>query len=190
MQIPIRAVIGLGNPEQQYKGTPHNLGRDLMEKIQKEKNLNWQKEKMYDYTLSNPSFARLNSYMNASGMALEQLVKKMRVEPAQLLICFDDFDLPLGTLRIRKKGSGGSHNGLKSIIESLATKDFPRLRLGIGPLPKEQEPSYFVLAPFSKAQKEIAEKMLEQAALAIETIAKEGLEFAMNRYNKNSCQLT
>ncbi|OGR53637.1 MAG: aminoacyl-tRNA hydrolase [Elusimicrobia bacterium RIFCSPLOWO2_02_FULL_39_32] len=186
MEHPIRFVIGLGNPDPQYEGTPHNLGRTLMEKIQREKNLNWQKEKMYDTTLSNPSFVRLNSYMNASGIAVEHLVKKTKVEPTQLLICFDDFDLTLGTLRVRKKGSGGSHNGLKSIVESLGTKEFPRLRLGIGPLPKGKDPSQFVLSPFSKKDKEIVQKMLEQGILAIETILKQGLEFAMNQYNKNN----
>lgn len=180
----VRFVIGLGNPEEKYRNSPHNLGCQLVEFIRKQKELKWKREKCFDCTESDPSYVRLHSYMNCSGEAILSLFQKFKGAAAETLICCDDFDLPLGTIRIRKRGSAGNHNGLKSVVEYLKTQDFARLRLGIGPLPAGEDPADFVLRPMSKVQETIAEQMIEKASLAIQVIVSDGLEIAMNRFNQ------
>lgn len=179
----IRFVIGLGNPGEQYKDSPHNLGRALIEEIQKKMGSPWIQEKWFSHTKGNPSFVLLHTYMNLSGEAMEKLVSRFQLSPEEILICTDDLDLPLGKIRIRQKGSAGSHNGLKSIAEALHTTNFPRLRLGIGPTPQTMNATDFVLQPLKKEQKEIAKKMIQTAAEAIQFILSEGLLPAMNRFN-------
>lgn len=182
----IQFVVGLGNPGQKYERTLHNFGRMLIESIAENERLDWKKEKWFDATKSEPVYVRLNCYMNVSGESLLKLMEKYQAKPEQILICYDDFDLPLGTLRIRKKGSAGSHNGVKSIVESLGTPDFPRLRLGIGPLPPGTDPAEFVLSPFSKAQEKNVKEVIETARSAVQMILSSGIESAMNRFNAQS----
>lgn len=179
----IKFVVGLGNPGKDYKQTPHNLGRDLVEMIQKRENYNWKKEKWFEHTESVPSYVRLHSYMNLSGEAVAKLAERFDCTPDKILICCDDFDLPLGRIRIRKKGSAGSHQGLKSVVQHLGSSDFPRLRLGIGPLPDGEDPADFVLRPFAEEQWKAAKQMMEKAFEAVQMIFAQGLEAAMNRFN-------
>ncbi len=179
----IRYIIGLGNPGKEYHNTPHNLGRVLVEQAGKAKELSWKKEKEFYWTDSKPSFVYLNSYMNNSGTAVLTLLKKFNCPANEILVCTDDFDIPLGSIRLRKKGSAGSHNGLKSILEHLQNQDFPRLRLGIGPLPEYSDPVSFVLKPFTKENKTLVEQTLEKALSAIESIISDGIDKAMNRFN-------
>jgi PTH1 family peptidyl-tRNA hydrolase len=180
---PIRFIVGLGNPGEKYEKTRHNLGRSLAELVSREKNCRWGKNRWFDWTENHPSCVRLNAFMNESGEAVKRLLGEFKSSSEEVLICCDDFDLPLGTIRIRTKGSAGSHNGLKSVIECLGTEEFPRLRLGIGPVPNGEDPSDFVLKPFSKKENEILKAMMERASDAIETILSENLENAMNRFN-------
>lgn len=179
----IRFIIGLGNPEEKYNFTPHNAGRYLVESVKNKKQFQWKKEKWFDWTDSNPSFVRLHSYMNESGEAVRELLTKFKCGAEEILICTDDFDLPLETIRIRKKGSAGSHNGLRSVIECLNTEEFPRLRLGIGPLSERADPIKFVLTPFPKAQRKSLDAMVEKASEAIAMILDLGIEKAMNKFN-------
>lgn len=131
-----------------------------------------------------PACVKLNSYMNVSGGPVARLVSESNLKPEEILICYDDFDLPLGTIRLRKKGSAGSHNGLKSIIEKLQSQDFPRLRMGIGPMPRNVDPAEFVLCPFHRKDEEAVSRMVEKAAEAVSAIVKEGIDSAMNQFNK------
>lgn len=181
----IRFIVGLGNPGKKYEKSPHNLGRRLVESIAKKQDRSWKEGRWFDWTDEIPSLVRLHSYMNVSGVHVSELIKKHRPGIEQVLICCDDFDLPLGTIRIRKSGSAGSHNGLKSVIREVRSQEFPRLRLGIGPIPIGQDPSEYVLRPFSKTDEEKVTRLIERAADAVEAIAAEDLESVMNRFNKS-----
>jgi PTH1 family peptidyl-tRNA hydrolase len=180
----IRFVVGLGNPEEKYRHTPHNVGRELVEFHRERLELpSWKKGKQFDWTDSTPSCVLLHAYMNLSGEAVRRLLEKFNADPRSLLVCLDDFDLPLGALRLRKKGSAGSHNGLKSVIERLGTEDFPRLRLGVGPVPPGADPARFVLEPFPKASADAVRSMIRKASEAVQAACSEGFEAAMNRHN-------
>ena len=178
----VRFIVGLGNPGDKYNNTRHNLGRRLVEFIARQKKRKWSAGRLYDLTEETPACVRLNTFMNVSGQAVLELLNEFQLNPSQVLVCFDDFDLPLGAVRIRKKGSAGSHNGLKSVIDSLGTQDFPRLRMGIGPLPQE-DPAAFVLGRFSKADEKNLETLIEKAAGAVDAIDSDGIEAAMNKFN-------
>lgn len=179
----IRFVIGLGNPGEQYRNSPHNLGRELIEEIQKKMKSPWIKGKWFSRTKGNPSFVQLHTNMNLSGEAVQKLVSQFQVSPEEILVCCDDLDLPLGKIRIRKKGSAGTHNGLKSIVAALGSEDFPRLRMGIGPTPQGISATDFVLQPLEKEHRELAQKMTQTAVEAVQFILSDGLSAAMNRFN-------
>lgn len=124
------------------------------------------------------------TYMNRSGIALAELGRGEPFEPAELLVCYDELDLPLGRLRLRPSGSAGTHNGMRSIVEWLGTEDFPRLRVGIAPSSGGwRDATEFVLRPFRRHEREEADLAEERGADAIETAVTEGLAAAMNRYN-------
>ena len=178
-----KCVIGLGNPVERYAGTPHNVGRDLVERLASAGGRAWVPGKWYDHTPGVPAFVRLNSFMNVSGEPVARFLQCAGFDPRDMVVCTDDFDLPLGRIRIRKSGSPGTHNGLRSLVERLGTEDFPRLRLGIGPVPPGRQPADFVLEPFPEKFREEVEKMIRNAAEAVEMIVAAGLESAMNRYN-------
>lgn len=177
-------VIGLGNPGEKYLHSRHNLGRQLVELLREKKKLKWENDEGTERTESHPSLVRLKCYMNLSGIEISRLLKKSGVGPKEILVCNDDFDLPLGAIRIRKRGSPGSHNGLKSIVEVLGTDEFPRIRLGVGPLPSGINPADFVLEPISKEEQKTVQEMMEKAMNAVESIVTEGMETAMNRFNR------
>src|SRR3989338_6682383 len=106
----IRFIIGLGNPDEKYVDTPHNLGRVLVQGLAAEQKLSWNGEGSFLKTKSEPSFVILKTYMNASGQAVSDLLQKFNCPPEEVLVCYDDFDIPLGAVRVRKKGSAGTHN--------------------------------------------------------------------------------
>ena len=186
MGVKVQFVIGLGNPGDKYRNTPHNLGRVLVEQLAESQKLSWNEEGSFLKTKSEPSFVILKTFMNASGEAVVDLLQRYDCPPEEILICYDDFDIPFGSIRIRKKGSAGSHNGLKSVTERLAAENFPRLRLGIGPVHPGIPPDEFVLQPFSKSQVKPVQAMLTKASQAVETILKKGIEKAMNQFNAKS----
>jgi len=179
----IRFVIGLGNPDAKYAATPHNLGRVLVEKAAEARKLKFREGSSFVSTEGEPSFVLSKTYMNESGKAVSDLLTKEGATPQEILVCYDDFDLPVGTLRIRKKGSGGTHNGMKSIVERLTSEDFPRLRIGVGPVPPGEDAAAFVLKPIPKSQWEAHKNALDRALEAMESIFIEGLEKAMNKFN-------
>ena len=183
MPIHPRWIIGLGNPGFEYQETPHNLGRYFVEWVSQKKKLDWKKTKHFYWTDSNPGWVYLNTYMNLSGEAVRSLVQKFNPSNEELLICYDDFDLPLGRIRIRPQGSAGTHNGLKSILQHLQTQEVPRMRLGVGPLPLGADPANYVLKPFFKKNKGQIERVLEVAQQAVESMSLNGIAFAMNQFN-------
>lgn len=124
------------------------------------------------------------TFMNRSGVALAALAREDPIAPEEILVCYDDLDLPLGRIRLRRAGSHGGHNGMRSIIERLGTRDLPRLRVGIAPLSGGvRDGAAFVLAEFRPREREEIDLAEERAADAVETVLSEGLTTAMNRYN-------
>ena len=123
------------------------------------------------------------TFMNRSGIAAAQVLEHEELGPGEVLVVMDDFELPFGELRLRKKGSAGSHNGMKSIIRLLETGDIPRIRMGIGPVPERADPADYVLSNFSPAHRKKLEDFLSGAANAVEVAVSRGMDIAMNSYN-------
>jgi PTH1 family peptidyl-tRNA hydrolase len=189
----IRLAVGLGNPGSKYESTRHNLGRLVVERFADQREEKFKKETEGAQTATLHSFfldgsalrlAVLSTYMNESGAALNALLRFHKIPPAECLVVFDDFSIPFGTLRIRRSGSAGGHNGVKSIIETVGTEDFPRLRLGIGPVPEPMDPADFVLQKFSREEKARLEDFIGRGAQALEACAQD-FERAMNEYNRS-----
>ncbi len=171
--MPIKLVVGLGNPGKSYAGTRHNVGRRVVELLEK--------DKPEGVVLYVPDV-----FMNTSGVPVAQLMRKKGWLPEQVLVVSDDFELSLGSLRIRLKGSSGGHNGLGSVLENLGTQQVPRLRLGIGPVPSGEDPADFVLKAFASGEKKAVEEAIQTAAEAVRAAVAEGIETAMNRFNKTA----
>lgn len=178
-----RFVIGLGNPDVKYQATPHNMGRVLIEIAAEARKLKFKEGSSFVSTEGEPSFVLPKTYMNVSGQAVADLLAKYGATPQEILVCYDDFDLLVGTVRIRKKGSAGTHNGMKSVVERLGTEDFPRLRIGVGPVPPGEDPSAYVLKAIPKSHLKDFKRALDRAHEALEAILKDGLEKAMNSFN-------
>jgi PTH1 family peptidyl-tRNA hydrolase len=185
-------LIGLGNPGAEYEGTRHNIGFDIVERIAGQLKAPFKPGKG-DYTLAVGSFKNEEiglvkplTYMNNSGEAVLDIRNRYDIPLERFLILCDDFQLPLGRLRIRPDGSDGGHNGLCSIIYHLKSNSFPRLRCGIAsermPADKTQMAAY-VLSPFATAERPLVDEMIARAAEASLAFAVEGLAKTMNHYN-------
>ncbi len=181
--------MGLGNPGRKYKSTRHNLGFQVLDSLAK-KHKKKLKSGPGDFHFARISFkdrdvylVKPDTFMNHSGMAVSDCLKRWEVRPEELLVICDDLYLPLGRIRIRNKGSDGGHNGLKSIIAEIGTTDFPRLRMGIG----QPQPNYsaeeYVLEPFARTERKTVRQMIKTAAEAADSCIIEGVEKAMNRFN-------
>lgn len=185
-------VVGLGNPESRYSGTRHNVGFDVVDSLARRIRCSF-REGRGDYMIARGSagdttlaLVKPLTYMNESGLAVTELQDEFGVTPDQLLVVCDDFQLPLGQLRLRLRGTDGGHNGLYSIIYHLQTDEFPRLRCGIASssMPKEKDLlADFVLGKFASAERPVVETMIEQAAQASLLAVTEGMAGAMNRFN-------
>ncbi|MBI3924039.1 MAG: aminoacyl-tRNA hydrolase [Armatimonadetes bacterium] len=184
-------VAGLGNPGEQYAETRHNLGFMVVRGLVARHGI--KDRKGHPLALLNHGlvegqpvlFARPRTYMNLSGRAVGWLAQSRQVPPGRILAVVDELALPLGQIRIRPGGSAGGHNGLKSLIEELATSDFPRLRLGIGPLPEGVEAADFVLDRFRPEELEAVTGMVERACDCVETWLAGGVQQAMNVFNQS-----
>ncbi|MEI6380855.1 MAG: aminoacyl-tRNA hydrolase [Cyanobacteriota bacterium ELA615] len=182
-------IVGLGNPENKYEGTRHNIGFAAVEQIANKWNYSWQDNRRFTGLISegiapNKQKVRLLkplTYMNLSGQSVRAVVDWYKYSPETVLVIYDDMDLPVGKMRMRLAGSDGGHNGMKSIIAHLGTQKFPRLRIGIGRGNKES--INHVLGRFSQPQEQIISKVLAQTVDCIETSLFEGVEKAMSLYN-------
>ncbi len=184
-------VVGLGNPGRRYRGTRHNLGRAVVERLATD----------FDVRLDDDGWARTGrarvgdatmilaipeTFMNESGVAVRDLLRQRRRRPADLLVVHDDLDLPPGRLRLRPGDGTGGHNGLRSIIDQIGTGAFPRLRIGIGRPPAGVDPVDFVLERVAPDESPQVDEAIARAAEAVATVAREGLEAAMNRFNRRA----
>jgi peptidyl-tRNA hydrolase, PTH1 family len=192
----ITCVVGLGNPGKRYGQTRHNVGFNVVSSLSRSLRspmIEGNGEFFFsECAIENRRFllAAPSTYMNESGMAVLQLMDQFNIAASDLLIIVDDFQLPLGTLRIRENGSDGGHNGLGSVIYQLQTENIPRLRLGIeGPTcPTEDRKELmaaYVLSPFEKEEVQHSETMITHACDAVLAMVLHGIEFAMNNFNRS-----
>jgi len=183
--------VGLGNPGAEFEWTRHNLGFMLIDKLGAEKGIKVSRRECQslvgrgEIDGRHVKLVKPQTYMNLSGETVACLVSKHKLSPPaeNLIVISDDLALPFGKIRIRARGSAGGHNGLKSIIASLGTDEFTRLRIGIQPEHPIADPKRFVLDAFPKAVRTEVEKILARSAEAVHTILKDGVLKAMTEYN-------
>jgi len=185
----LRVIIGLGNPGRSYHLTRHNVGFLLLDYIAGDYKIPFRPGKgdyyYCDLRISGERVALVKptTYMNNSGLAVKQFLNYYKIDLADCLIVYDDYHLPLGTLRFRRSGSAGGHNGIKSIIAHLGTQDFDRLRIGIGDQFKDSVS--FVLSKFSKKELSVLEEVIPEAYNGVKLWLKSGIDSAMNEYNRS-----
>ena len=189
----MKLIVGLGNPGIEYQFTPHNLGFLTIDRIANDLGIEVRNRQCRALTAravmaATPVvLAKPETYMNLSGLSVRELVAEHQVDVKQdLIVIYDELDLPLGTIRIRQRGSSAGHNGMESILGALGTDEFLRIRLGIAPDRKVSDSVKYVLTPFRKAQDAVVDEMLDTAALAAQVILKEGPAAAMNRFNRKN----
>ncbi len=185
-------VAGLGNPGEEYQWTPHNLGFLVVDRLAESHGLRVKRKECM--ALVGPGviaqhavlLAKPQTYMNLSGSSVKGLLEKYELRPDRLVAIYDEMDLPWASLRIRPKGSDAGHNGVRSLIRSLGTSEFTRVRLGIHPGHPIGDGAQFVLAPFKRAQRQDVDEVVGRAALAVESIIAEGVEKAMTKFNRRA----
>jgi PTH1 family peptidyl-tRNA hydrolase len=184
-----RIICCLGNPGRRYDDTRHNLGFRVADALAARARGTWSRPRdEFDWSRvrvagSDVILVKPRTYMNLSGDALELLDEIEPVEAGAVLVVCDDLALPLGTLRLRTRGSDGGHNGLKSVALRLGTSAFPRLRLGVGPLPEDVDAADFVLARMTHEDLDAADRVVREAVRCVETLIGDGMATAMNRFN-------
>lgn len=182
-------VVGLGNPGKQYLNTRHNVGFMTLDRLADHLSVSfrwgngpyvyfdseWEGEKVIG--------VKPLTFMNRSGIAVEKLVREYEIPLSNLVVVSDDFHLPLGKIRLRKKGSAGGHQGLASIIQALGTEEFPRLRMGIG-MKSGMDPAEYVLSKFSKTERSIVKEMVQRGVEAILHLLQYGMDKTMTVFNR------
>jgi PTH1 family peptidyl-tRNA hydrolase len=183
-------IVGLGNPGAQYARTRHNVGFDGVDALAASHGLEFRGKRanslLAEGTIASQRVALVKpqTFMNLSGQAVVALCGWYKLDPAkELLVVYDDMDLPFAKLRFRERGSAGTHNGMRSIVGQLGGNEFPRLRVGIGQAPGKMDAAAYVLGRFSKEEESERAQLLTTIADAVELVLREGLTTAMNRYN-------
>lgn len=184
-------IVGLGNPTDEYAGTRHNVGFDVIDAIADKYNISVTERKHRAFcgkgiiAGQKVILVKPQTYMNLSGESVRSVLDFYKVdEETELLIIYDDVSLDVGQLRIRKKGSAGGHNGIKSIIQHLGTQNFQRIKVGVGEKPKDYDLADYVLGHFTKAEKEMMRDGYKRAIEAVELILQGEIDAAMNEFNK------
>jgi PTH1 family peptidyl-tRNA hydrolase len=183
-------IVGLGNPGRKYAGNRHNVGFQVVERLATANQLRFDRRRNRAYLAHGHiegvrvALVKPQRYMNRSGETVRGLARFFRVPSDQVLIIFDDLDLPLGSLRLRLKGGAGGHKGMADIIACLNTRDFPRIRIGIGRPPGRMSPEAYVLQDFTGDEQLIMEHTYQQAAEAVCVAIGDSFEMAMNRFNQ------
>ena len=187
----MKLIVGLGNPGIEYQFTPHNIGFLAVDRIAEQCGVMIDNRHCKALTartrIGNEEIllAKPETFMNLSGMAVRELVEEYEVTPQRdLIVLYDELDFPLGTLRIKQRGSSAGHNGLESVIGALGTEEFVRIRMGVGPERKVSDGARYLLSQFRKSQYELVDEVLEQAADAATMILRDGVARAMNAVNQ------
>ena len=185
-------IVGLGNPGKQYESSRHNIGFLVADQWARRHHISISRKRPWALTGDGEvvvdgaawrgMVAKPRSYMNLSGDAVRELVKRHHVEPRNLIVVYDDMDLPLGKLRLREKGSSGGHKGIASIISSLGSEEFPRLRIGIGRAESAGAVDH-VLGEFRPSEREAVEQAVATATDAIDWVLAKGMASAMSQFN-------
>jgi len=197
----MKLIVGLGNPGNQYAHSRHNIGFMCVSHFAKEREWGFEKKEGLARTAHGRIdseeivLARPQTFMNASGEAVKKLTIKYRIKPEDLIVVHDEMDLRLGIIRIRKGGGTAGHNGVESIIRELGTADFVRVRVGVGhprdsATDEQRHVVGYVLGDFGGDEAEVIKKVIAEVDQAIVTLIKDGLEAAMNRFNKTNAPKT
>jgi PTH1 family peptidyl-tRNA hydrolase len=186
----MRLIVGLGNPGPEYQWTPHNLGFLAVDEIANRASIRVERPEgkalvgLGKVAGEEVILAKPQTYMNLSGISVRDLLEKYELGPEDLLVMFDERDLPWGMIRIGERGSAGTHNGAKSVTSVVGTQEFARLRLGCGPDHPVGDLADYVLRPMKKAVLEVASEMVAEAGDAVEMILSQGIADAMNKFNR------
>lgn len=184
------AVVGLGNPGRRYSGTRHNAGFLFVRSMAKTWKIRLKKRRFsskigeVERKSEKIMLALPQNYMNNSGVAVKQILAGRNIRPEKLIVVYDDLDIPLGEIRIRKAGGAGTHKGMGSVVREIETTEFPRMRLGIGPLPPGEDAVDYVLSAFEKREIPLLADGLKKAQEALELILAGSVEEAMNTFNQ------
>ncbi|HUL33366.1 MAG TPA: aminoacyl-tRNA hydrolase [Candidatus Eisenbacteria bacterium] len=186
----MRLIVGLGNPGPEYQWTPHNLGFLAVDEIANRASIRVERPEgkalVGKGTVAGEEviLAKPQTYMNLSGVSVRDLLERYELGPEDLLVMFDERDLPWGMIRIGEHGSPGTHNGAKSVTSAVGTQEFARLRLGCGPDHPVSDLAAYVLRPMKKAELEAASEMVGEAGDAVELMLTQGIAAAMNKFNR------
>jgi PTH1 family peptidyl-tRNA hydrolase len=187
----VKLIVGLGNPGDEYRLTPHNMGFLVVDRIASERGVEIRNRQCRALTARIQAgeeqvlLAKPETFMNLSGLSVRELVVEYDAKPeTDLIVIQDELDFPLGTLRIHTRRSSAGHNGIESIIGALGTQDFLRIRIGVAPERKVEDGQSYLLSPFRKAELTVVDGMLDTAADAVKAILSEGAAAAMNRFNR------
>jgi peptidyl-tRNA hydrolase, PTH1 family len=187
----MKLIVGLGNPGIEYQFTPHNLGFLTIDRLAEQYRAHVDNRRGRALTGKatiagqEALLAKPETFMNLSGLALRELVEQLQADPANdLIVIYDELDLPFGTIRVRERGGSAGHNGMESVIGALGTQEFLRVRLGIGPDHPVRDGAGYVLSQLKKSQLAQVDEMLDAAAEAVRLILAEGAAAAMNRFNR------
>ncbi|MBI5872602.1 MAG: aminoacyl-tRNA hydrolase [Candidatus Omnitrophica bacterium] len=190
IKAELKLIVGLGNPGAAYKRTRHNTGALTVERLARKTGLTLKPNSSFKSLSAIGGYAGRTvilflpqTFMNLSGEAVAGIVRKKHIAPSDILVVYDDVALPFGEIRLKASGGSGGHNGMVSVIERLGTKDFARLKLGIGSEGAAGNLSDYVLSKFNKNEQVVLGEMLEKAADAIEVWATQGIDAAMNCFN-------
>lgn len=186
-------IVGLGNPGRKYENTRHNLGFITIDRLASKHDIKVDKIKFKalvgDGRIAGQKvlLVKPQTYMNLSGESVREVANFYKVEPDEIIVIYDDLDLPLGNLRIRKSGSAGTHNGMKSVVYQLKSDQFPRVRIGIGQN-GDKDIIDFVIGGFRKEEVPILKDTVDKAVMAIESMIGETVDIAMNKYNSKKTE--
>ena len=183
-------IVGLGNPEEKYSNTRHNMGFDVINQLSKECNIEVSKSKfnalygMGEINSNKVILVKPQTYMNLSGVSIIKFKKFYKISNKNIIVVYDDMDLDLGNIRIKAKGGAGTHNGMKSVVENLNTEDFIRIRIGIGEPSNKEEMIDYVIGKIPKRERIILDESIIKAKDSIFEILENGIDKAMNKFNK------
>jgi PTH1 family peptidyl-tRNA hydrolase len=189
----VKLIVGLGNPGVEYQFTPHNMGFLAVDRIAEQCGVRVNNRHCRAQTARTRLaghevvLAKPETYMNLSGASVSELVREYEVQPEQgLVLLYDELDLPFGSLRVRPRGRSAGHNGVESVIAALGTQEITRIRMGVGPDYPVGDGARYVLSQFKKPQLAVVDEVLDQAAEAVKVILADGVQAAMNRFNRKA----
>jgi PTH1 family peptidyl-tRNA hydrolase len=186
----MRVIVGLGNPGIEYAWTPHNLGFLAVDKLAEQAGISVHRPEAKSFVgfgqiaRQDVVLAKPQTMMNLSGLAVRELLQRHECDPSDVIVICDDIALPWGMIRVRERGSAGGHNGLKSVISSIGTMEFARVRMGVQPEGFRGDLKEYVLRQIRRDEQDVVAEEVEQAAEAVTLILAEGLPPAMNRFNR------